>query len=218
MGKIVFAGAMSHVLDPEYYDRACGPVGKATVETCMAEIARMGERLSAARPDALIVVADDHLNAFSFNAVPALCVRIGREVQRMAQDPSRQGLVKQMTEQWKQLARLLDQLNQHIAAEDEKRQAEAQQLQEQQAAQMSEFALAKQKQDFELGLKAQKTQFGIQEKNLKTRQGMALKDATTAQSIRLRSAEHAHQTRMAEMQAEHDREMERMSARNGENE
>src|SRR5512144_233329 len=86
MGKIVFGGAMSHVLDPEYYDRACGPAGKATVEACMAEIARMGERLSAARPDALIVVADDHLNAFSFNAVPALCVRIGRQVQRMVQD------------------------------------------------------------------------------------------------------------------------------------
>jgi 2,3-dihydroxyphenylpropionate 1,2-dioxygenase len=52
----------------------------------MAEIGRMGERLSAGRPDALVVVADDHLNAFSFNAVPALCVRIGRSVQRMKQD------------------------------------------------------------------------------------------------------------------------------------
>jgi aromatic ring-opening dioxygenase catalytic subunit (LigB family) len=52
----------------------------------MTEIARMGERLQAARADALIVVADDHLNAFSFNAVPALCVRIGRTVQRMKQD------------------------------------------------------------------------------------------------------------------------------------
>ena len=43
----------------------------------------MGERLSAQRPDALVVVADDHLNAFSFNCVPAMCVRIGRSVQRM---------------------------------------------------------------------------------------------------------------------------------------
>ena len=82
MGKIVFAGAMSHVLDPDYYDRACGPVGRQMVEAAMAEIAGMGERFSATRPDALIVVADDHLNAFSFNCVPALCVRIGRQVQR----------------------------------------------------------------------------------------------------------------------------------------
>src|SRR5213076_1688340 len=37
-------------------------------------------------PDALIVVADDHMNAFSFNCVPAICVRIGRTVQRMMQD------------------------------------------------------------------------------------------------------------------------------------
>ena len=78
MGRIVFAGAMSHVLDPDYYDRACGAVGRQTVVAVMAEIARMGERLSARQPDALIVVADDHLNAFSFNCVPAMCVRIGR--------------------------------------------------------------------------------------------------------------------------------------------
>jgi hypothetical protein len=83
---MVFAGAMSHVLDPDYYDRACGAVGRQTVGAVMAEITRMGERLSARQPDALIVVADDHLNAFSFNCVPAMCVRIGRSVQRMAQD------------------------------------------------------------------------------------------------------------------------------------
>jgi hypothetical protein len=86
MGKIVFAGAMSHVLDPDYYQRACGDEGRRKTVECMAEIARMGERLTASKPDALIVVADDHLNAFSFNAVPALCVRIGRTVQRMKQD------------------------------------------------------------------------------------------------------------------------------------
>jgi len=86
MGRIVFAGAMSHVLDPDYYERACGAVGRKTVVDIMDEIAYMGERLSARRPDALIVVADDHLNAFSFNCVPAMCVRIGRTVQRMTQD------------------------------------------------------------------------------------------------------------------------------------
>ena len=86
MGRVVFAGAMSHVLDPDYYERACGAVGRRTVEAVMAEIAKMGERFSAKKADALIVVADDHLNAFSFNAVPALCVRIGRHVQRMVQD------------------------------------------------------------------------------------------------------------------------------------
>jgi 2,3-dihydroxyphenylpropionate 1,2-dioxygenase len=86
MGRIVFAGAMSHVLDPDYYERACGAVGRRTVEECMAQIGGMGDRFAATRADALIVVADDHLNAFSFNAVPAMCVRIGREVQRMSQD------------------------------------------------------------------------------------------------------------------------------------
>src|SRR5881296_80179 len=86
MGKIVFAGAMSHVLDPDYYDAACGPVGRRKVEDVMEAIRQMGARLAARSPDALIVVADDHLNAFSFNAVPALCVRIGTTVNRMIQD------------------------------------------------------------------------------------------------------------------------------------
>ncbi len=86
MGKIVFAGAMSHVLDPDYYDAACGPVGRRKVEDVMGAIRQMGARLAARSPDALIVVADDHLNAFSFNAVPALCVRIGTTVSRMVQE------------------------------------------------------------------------------------------------------------------------------------
>jgi 2,3-dihydroxyphenylpropionate 1,2-dioxygenase len=86
MGEIVFAGAMSHVLDPEYYENACGATGRRKVEACMQEIRAMGARFLARRPHALIVVADDHLNAFSFNAVPALCVRIGRSVNRMIQE------------------------------------------------------------------------------------------------------------------------------------
>ena len=86
MGTIVFAGAMSHVLDPDYYDRACGAVGRRMITETMTAIAQMGGRFSATNADALIVVADDHLNAFSFNCVPAICVRIGRRVQRMVQD------------------------------------------------------------------------------------------------------------------------------------
>src|SRR5207244_13170226 len=86
MGKIVFAGAMSHVLDPDYYDAACGPVGRRKVEDVMEAIRQMGARLAARSPDAMIVVADDHLNAFSFNAVPALCVRIGTNVCRMVHE------------------------------------------------------------------------------------------------------------------------------------
>jgi 2,3-dihydroxyphenylpropionate 1,2-dioxygenase len=46
----------------------------------------MGREMLAARPDALVVVADDHLNVFSFDAVHAFCVRIGRRVERMVQE------------------------------------------------------------------------------------------------------------------------------------
>jgi aromatic ring-opening dioxygenase catalytic subunit (LigB family) len=86
MGKIVFGGAMSHVLDPDYYQAACGDLGRRKVTEAMEAIARMGDRFVERKPDALIVVADDHMNAFSFNCVPAFCVRIGKTVQRMMQD------------------------------------------------------------------------------------------------------------------------------------
>ena len=86
MGEIVFGGAMSHVLDPDYYQAACGDVGRQNVIAAMDAIAKMGDRFVERKADALIVVADDHMNAFSFNCVPAICVRIGRNVQRMMQD------------------------------------------------------------------------------------------------------------------------------------
>src|SRR4030095_9169300 len=86
MGEIVFGGAMSHVLDPDYYQAACGDLGRQKVVEAMDAIARMGDRFVERKPDALIVVADDHMNAFSFNCVPAICVRIDKKVQRMMQD------------------------------------------------------------------------------------------------------------------------------------
>ena len=85
MGRIVYAAAMSHVLYPDYYDQNVGPHGRRMVEELIGVVRAMGRTLVAAAPDALVVVADDHLNVFSFDAVPALCVRVGRSVSRMVQ-------------------------------------------------------------------------------------------------------------------------------------
>ena len=86
MGRVVYAAAMSHVLHPPYYEKNVGPHGRKMVEELIAVVRKMGQELAARQPDALVVVADDHLNVFSFDAVPAMCVRIGRSVQRMAQE------------------------------------------------------------------------------------------------------------------------------------
>src|SRR5437667_10724438 len=86
MGRIVYAAAMSHVLHPPYYEKNVGPHGKRMVEELIAVVGDMGRELAARRPDALVVVADDHLNVFSFDAVPAMCVRIGRSASRIAQE------------------------------------------------------------------------------------------------------------------------------------
>ena len=86
MGRIVYAAAMSHVLSPDYYGKNVGPHGRAMVEELMVVVGAMGREMLDRRPDALVVIADDHLNVFSFDAVPAFCVRIGRSVQKMEQD------------------------------------------------------------------------------------------------------------------------------------
>lgn len=86
MGRLVYAAAMSHVLHPPYYEKNVGPHGRRMVEDLIAVVGEMGDELAARRPDALVVVADDHLNVFSFDAIPAMCVRIGRSVRRMAQE------------------------------------------------------------------------------------------------------------------------------------
>ena len=86
MGRIVYAAAMSHVLSPDYYGKNVGPHGRAMVEEMMVVVVAMGREMLDRRPDALVVIADDHLNVFSFDAVPAFCVRIGRSVQKMEQD------------------------------------------------------------------------------------------------------------------------------------
>jgi len=86
MGRLVYAAAMSHVLHPEYYEKNVGPSGRRMVEALIDVVRDMGRAMLDTRPDALVVIADDHLNVFSFDAVPALCVRIGRWVDRMTQD------------------------------------------------------------------------------------------------------------------------------------
>ncbi|PYM17534.1 MAG: hypothetical protein DMD81_08660 [Candidatus Rokuibacteriota bacterium] len=86
MGQIVYAAAMSHVLHPEYYETNVGPRGRRMVEDLIAVVREMGRDLIARHPDAIVIVADDHLNVFSFDAVPAMCVRVGRTVRRMVQD------------------------------------------------------------------------------------------------------------------------------------
>jgi 2,3-dihydroxyphenylpropionate 1,2-dioxygenase len=86
MGRIVYAAAMSHVLSPDYYGKNVGPHGRKMVEELIEVVRAMGREMLATRPDALVVVADDHLNVFSFDAVPAFCVRIGQTVARLDQE------------------------------------------------------------------------------------------------------------------------------------
>jgi hypothetical protein len=137
---------------------------------------------------------------------------IAQHLQRMAGDPSRKAVVKQMTEQWKKLAQVHDQLVQMLEQQQQEQQERAAELQQQQSQMNGELMLAKQRQDAELAMKNQKNQFGMAEKAAKTRQGMALKDATTAQGIRLQQMQARHDAKMRELEQAHKEKMEKMAS------
>lgn len=113
---------------------------------------------------------------------------IAKHLQRLSRDPSRAGMVKEMTQQWKQLAKVHDDLVAHLQEQAEMQQAKQAEMQEQQAAMQSQFALDKARQEFELNLKREKTSFGIQDKMVKTRQGLSIADARAASDIRIANA------------------------------
>ena len=72
MGEIVWAMACSHVLSrPEYYKERA-PDGPERVRKIAATVRENAHSLVEARADALIIISNDHIDAFSFQAVPAI--------------------------------------------------------------------------------------------------------------------------------------------------
>ena len=71
MGKIVFAGAMSHVLDPDYYDRACGAIGRRMITETMTAIAHIAGDQAAPerRLDRRQLVAEILIDAPAFAGI-----------------------------------------------------------------------------------------------------------------------------------------------------
>lgn len=137
---------------------------------------------------------------------------IAQHLQRMAGDPSRKQVVKQLEDQWKKLAKLHDQLVQMVQQQQQEAQEQRAEMQQQMSAMNGEMALAKARQDAELALKAQKTQFGMAEKSARTRQGLAINDAKAASSIRIQQMQAAHKARMENMEMNHRQMMEKESA------
>ena len=79
MGKVVYAAAMSHVLYPDYYGKNVGAHGRRMVEELIAVVRDMGREMLAAKPDALVVIADDHnLGLFEQPGAPRPDERVAR--------------------------------------------------------------------------------------------------------------------------------------------
>lgn len=108
---------------------------------------------------------------------------IAAHLQRMQGDRSREGALKVLTEQWKKIGSLTDQLRKMI----ERQQEQAAQQQEQAASQMGDAAIDSQlkvadaQQDMQI--KEAKAQQLLRQKDQKFRQQLAIKDVTTAVDI-----------------------------------
>lgn len=109
---------------------------------------------------------------------------IAVHLQRMAADPSRKQALDAMTEKWKKLAKVHDDLVAHLQQEQESAQQRQQESQQRMSDDQVDLMLRKEKQDAELGMKQEKLQYGLSEKAIKTRQAMVIKDALAAQTIR----------------------------------
>lgn len=73
MGRIVGAFATSHI-----FRDTTGVEEQA--ERVMAGFQEIRRRIESARPDVIVVVADDHLTNFFFDNMPAFCLSIGEEL------------------------------------------------------------------------------------------------------------------------------------------
>lgn len=78
MGKIVWAGAASHA--PQILMYPSTPAeDEVQIEHTRRALGRLKDVLYEIKPDALIVIANDHLETFNFDNYPAFCIYVGPE-------------------------------------------------------------------------------------------------------------------------------------------
>lgn len=115
---------------------------------------------------------------------------IAAQLKRFATDPLREQAFNVLNQQWKELARVTDQLKAQVQKVMQKQQQLQQKAgQVQSDAQVKamkvkgDLALKKQKQDATLAMQSEKHQAHLQQQDATTRQGMTLADANTASEI-----------------------------------
>jgi 2,3-dihydroxyphenylpropionate 1,2-dioxygenase len=86
---LVFAGISSHA--PGITGRVA-MAEPAVVQAFHDEYRRMGDRLAAARPDALIIVTAEHFANFFMNNMPAFAVGMANEYEGPIEDPAWLGI------------------------------------------------------------------------------------------------------------------------------
>jgi aromatic ring-opening dioxygenase catalytic subunit (LigB family) len=83
MGTLVFAGAMSHAPGIAAFPNA---PQEAQRQRFIAATDLMRQRLEAARPDVMVVIAPDHFSNFFIDNMPAACVTMNAEYRGPVED------------------------------------------------------------------------------------------------------------------------------------
>lgn len=122
----------------------------------------------------------------------------GAQINRMAQDPTRKQLVKELTAKLNEIGAITDKITEQLQQQQQMEQEQAQALAEQQQAQMSDQALKYQAMIGKQKLAEAKTQFQLRDKSLKSAQGMEIAAAKTNQDLAIKDALAAQEVRHKE--------------------
>lgn len=117
---------------------------------------------------------------------------IAAHIEALKADPTRKQAVEQLTEQWKQLAKVHDQLGKQLQQMQQQQQEGQQQMQQAQAIQQGqdpEMALKGAESAAKMRMKAAEKGQSMQLKAAQTKQKMAIADVTTATKIRNQRAQ-----------------------------
>lgn len=112
---------------------------------------------------------------------------IGKQLQRLAADPTRQQVFKALEAQFMELMKQIQQLKAYIQRQQQQAQRQQAQIRDRQQQVMTDARLDEIELNHKLSMAERKTQSMIDLKNQKQRQSLALSDASTASSIALSS-------------------------------
>lgn len=141
--------------------------------------------VAASQALASIPQGGNPMEVYGFIQIAGMAIR--KQLQRIAQDPSRKEVFKALEAQWTELGKQAAQLQQVIQRQQQQAKKQQAQMQQRQQAMMSNGRLDEIELQNKLRMQQEKTDSMIRLKEQKQAQSLALSDASTASNISLKA-------------------------------